>query len=210
MRGSSKVVLIVVVVAVVAAVGCYFAFRGGSSSSTASSAGRAPLLGGPPPGGPPGGPAGAGGQFAGFEEFRKSHQFTFQLSRLASNIGRLDKETKSPVTPDQAKAILAVLTPLRKQESMDQEGAKAAIRSLQKVLTDDQRNAISTMAPEHRFRSAGGSSGGRPSGERPHFDMKAMENFNPFNPPKDSPMYERSKKRMDDLFAALEKKAKGK
>jgi len=208
MRGSSKVVLIVVVVVVVAAAGGYFAFRGGGTGSTASSAGP-----GVAPGGPPGGPPGAGGggmQPGAFEDFRKSHQFTFQLSRLAGNIGRLEKEGKTPLKPDQAKSMLAVLKPLRRLESMDQDQAKAAIKDLQKILTEDQRAAISTMAPEHRFRSGGGSSGQRPSGERPRFDMKAMENFNPFNPSKDSPMYERSKKRMDDLFAALEKKAKGK
>ena len=146
----------------------------------------------------------------GFEEFRKSHQYTFQLSRLVGNIGRLEEDSKTPLTSKQAKAVLAVLTPLRKQPTMDQDQAKAAIRDLQKVLTDDQRSAISTMAPEHRFRSGGGQSGQRPSGQRPRFDLKAMENFNPFNPPKDSPTYERTKKRMDDLFAALEKKAKGK
>ena len=93
---------------------------------------------------------------------------------------------------------------------MDQDQAKTAIKDLQKVLTDDQRAAISTMAPEHRFRSAGGPPGQRPQGDRPRFDPKAMENFNPFNPPKDSPTYERSKKRYDELFAALEKQAKGK
>ena len=205
MRGLSKVALIAAVVVVVAAAGGYFAFRGGGQSSTAPSTGSTASAGGPA-----GGPPGAGGGSGAFEEFRKSHQYTFQLSRLAGNIGRLEKEKKAALKPDQAKAILAVLKPLCKQESMDQEQAKAAIKDLQKVLTDDQRNAISTMAPEHRFRREGGSSGQRPSGQRPSFDLKAMENFNPFNPPKDSPMAERSKKRFDELFAALEKKAKGK
>jgi len=160
------------------------------------------------PSGPPA--PGMGGQAGAFEEFRKSHQYTFQLSRLAANIGRLDKETKFPLSSDQARAVLAVLTPLRKQETMDQDQAKTAIKDLQRILTDDQRNAISQMPPEHRFRREGGSSSGPPTDRRPRFDLKAVENFNPFNPPKDSPMYERSKKRWDDLFAALEKKSKGK
>ncbi len=202
MRGSSMVaVIVVVVVAAAVAGGYFFIFRGGETGSTAPARGSALMPG------PPGPPPGMGGQSGASEAFRESHKFTFQLSRLATNIGRLDKETKSPLQPEQARSILAVLTPLRKQESMDQDQAKAGIKDLQKILTDDQRNAISTMPREHQFRREGGPPGQGPSGNRPRFDPKAMESFNPFNPRKDSPMYERSKKRMDDLFAALEKKA---
>ncbi|MGC8861993.1 MAG: hypothetical protein ACP5R5_04360 [Armatimonadota bacterium] len=207
MRGTSKVAIILIVVVAAAAVASYFAFCGGSSS-TAPRPVSGVMGGGPPAGVAP--PPGMPGQPRAFDAFRESHKFTFQLSRLAGNIGRLDKETKFSLEPDQARAILAVLTPLRKQTTLDQDQARSAIKELQKILTDDQRSAISSMAPEHRFRREGGGPGGSPPGPRPSFDLKAMENFNPFNPPKDSPMYERSKKRWDDLFAALEKKAKGK
>ena len=122
----------------------------------------------------------------------------------------MDTEKKTALSAAQAKSVLGVLTPLRKQKTMDQEQAKTAIKQLQDILTEDQRTAISTMAPEHQFRREGGPGGGPPQGRRPMMDPKAMENFNPFNPPKGSPMAQRGAERMKKLFKDLEKRAKGK
>lgn len=161
----------------------------------------------------PGGPGGGSGPFA---QFRESHKYTFMLSRMAANIGRLS-ESKAPLTPKQAKAVLAVLQPLRKKTSLTQDEAKDSTKKLKAVLTEKQLTAIGKMKPEHRFGGPGGQ--GRPGGQggqgrmpqmqpgqgRPRFDMSAMKNFNPFNPPKGTPMAERGAKRMNDLFDDLKK-----
>ncbi len=42
------------------------------------------------------------------------------------------------------------------------------------------------------------------------FDPARMKNFNPFNPDKSSPLYQRTKERNDKLFAFLRARAAGK
>lgn len=154
-----------------------------------------------------------GGQFT---QFREAHKYTFQLMGMAGNIGRLDKETKTPLTKAQAKAVLAVLKPLRAKPKLTQDEAKKALKGLKKVLTEKQLTEIGKMKPEDRRggQRMGSGNGDRPRGEgngggqRRRFDPDAMKNFNPFNPSKDAPGGERSAKRWQEFFAALEKKAK--
>jgi hypothetical protein len=164
---------------------------------------------------------GVGGQGGGgqMSQFREAHKYTFMLTRMASNIGRLDVETDAPLSAEQAKSILAVLTPLKTKPTLTQDEAKDIMMKLKATLTAKQLTEIGKMKqPDHRFRSAnqGGGSGGPGSGpggtpraDRPRFDPSAMKDFNPFNPPKDSPMAGRSSKRLNALFTALEAKAKG-
>ena len=204
MKGQIKVVLIVVVVLAVAAGGYYFLKGGGGGSASSGTVSSGAQSSGGQAGGPGGGGGGRGSQF------REEHKWTFQLTRLVRNISRLDSDKKFPLAASQAKSVLGVLNPLRKQKTMDQEQAKTAIRQLQDILTEDQRTAISTMAPEHQFRREAGPGGGPPQSRRPTMDPKAMENFNPFNPPKDSPMAQRGAERMNQLFKGLEARAKGK
>ena len=151
------------------------------------------------------------------DQFRTEHESTFRLTRLVENIGRLDTEGKHPLTKQQAKDTLAILTPLRTQEKLTQDDAKETIRALQKVLTIDQRTEISQM-PEQRWGGGGqggpgGPGGARPGGgnvspggQRPSFDPAAMKNFNPLNP--SSGMGGRGAAHMDNFFQTLEAKAK--
>jgi hypothetical protein len=165
----------------------------------------------PPSGFPMGGPPGGPGQSA---DFQKSHRYTFQLMRLVGNIGRLDNESKTPLTPAQAKALLAILQPLRERESLDQPAAKEAVKALQAVLTDEQRAAIGAMPPEHQFRQGGPPPGpppgSRPSGPPPNMSRKPMEDFNPLNPPAGGPPGRPGGGGMDKLFDDLQKKSGGK
>jgi len=161
----------------------------------------------------PGGGGDSGGNGGAFSAFRDAHKYTFQLSRMASNIGHLNEDKTAPLTAKQAKQLLKVLTPLRKKSSLTQDEAKTALKGLKAVLTVQQLNAIGRMK-DHRFGAgpggrqggAGGPGGGPggaqgapgrmggpggsggPGGNRPRFDPSAMKNFNPFNPPKNSPM----------------------
>jgi hypothetical protein len=98
-----------------------------------------------------------------FEKFRETHKYTFQLTTLLRNIGRLERDGKNKLTAAQAKSLLDALTPLRAQEHMTQDDAKAAIRDVQKVLTEDQRNEIAAL-PERSFGGPGGGQGGNRGG----------------------------------------------
>jgi len=167
-------------------------------------------------------------------QFREEHKYTFQLTRLVGNIGRLEQEGKNKLTPAQAKQLLGILQPLRTQPKLTQDDAKEAIRSLQAALTMDQRTEIGQM-PERRFgggnrggqggpggqgmggaggqgggapRGQGGQNGGRPGGQRPQFDPAAMKDFNPFNAQSGGMGGPRAAARYDEFFKALEAKAK--
>ena len=128
-------------------------------------------------GGPPGGPGG-------FADFQKSHKYAFQLARLAGNIERLRDEGKAALAPSQAKAVLAILQPLRARESLDETAAREALKKLQHVLTDEQRAAINSMPPpEHQFRQGGPPPGPPRSGPPPGPNPRAMKGFNPLKQP---------------------------
>jgi hypothetical protein len=188
---------------------------------------------------PPAAQQGGGGKTGGFQ---KKQNATFELMRLVRNVGRLDSGDKGHLTPDQAKKILVILTPLRKQIALNNVQAKAATNKINAVLTKEQKKIIKAMKPEkgmggmgsgHHPEGEGGMMGGggphppdgggmmgggggphHPDGEGmmggggphqgPHPGGPGMENFNPFNPPKDSPMA----KNTDKLFKQLEKTAK--
>ncbi len=181
----------------------FLALRGNLGRSVAP--GGSPQ--GPPPSGanmgmPPGGP----GMSADFE---KSHRYTLQLMRLTQNIGRLENVGKSKLTVAQAKAVLSILQPLRKRESLDQPSAKDAIKSLQCVLTGLQRSEIRAMPAEHQFRQNTPPSGPPPSGPRPNMNSKSMENFNPLNSAA-GPPNQHGGGDLDKIFADLIKKSGGK
>jgi len=151
---------------------------------------------------------GMGGREA-FAKFRESHKYTFMLTRMATGIGQLETEGSAPLTSAQAKAILTVLNPIRKQTSLSQDEAKEAVKKLKAVLTAKQLTEIARMKqPERRFHSP--TEGERRPRQGPRFDTSAMGNFNPFNPQKGNPMAARSANRIEALFDALNKKAAGK
>ncbi len=99
-----------------------------------------------------------------FVQFQETHKYTFQLMGLVGNIMRMERDGKTPLTAQQAKELLAVLQPLRKQEKLTQDDAKAAIRDVQRVLTEAQRNAIAAMPERDGGRRATGGGGGAGNG----------------------------------------------
>jgi uncharacterized membrane protein YgcG len=172
-----------------------------------------------------------GGGFAAFAKFRDQHKYTFQLRTMVTS-GLMECE-RSPTTrlkPAQAKQLLAVLAPLRKQPKLTQDQAKAAIQKVQKVYDTKQLSAVDKAIQQSaRRRGGGGAPGGgggapgggapgagRPGGGspggggRPPFDPAKAKNFNPFNPQKDGFGYERNVSRNKTLFAFLEARAANK
>jgi len=122
--------------------------------------------GAPPPaqgGGanPSGRPPFAGGPRSDPAAFEKLRPKT-ELMRLFQGVGRLD-ELKAPLTPAQAKAILVVINPLRKQAILSADQAAKVLPQLQAQLTKAQQDAIA-QAPRNRMRRGGA---GRPGGDQP-------------------------------------------
>jgi hypothetical protein len=159
------------------------------------------------------------------QQFMDDHKFTFQFSRLVGNVGKLDGETDTPLTKDQAKQILAQLEPLRTVASMTQDEAKDNIKKLQAILTSEQRDNIAKMkVPTRRLNGPGGSggqggggqtgagagatgaAGGQGGNSQRGGGFKMEANFNPFN----TTGNERAAKRYEKLFSALQDRADGK
>jgi len=163
-----------------------------------------------------------GGGSNAMSQFRETHKYTFQLSRFAGNIGRLETEpTTTRLTQQQAKQVLAVLQPLRAQTTLTQDQAKDALRGLKAALTQTQLTQIGAMkSPPSAMGRQGGQDSGQSRGQaggqqgtrpRSQFNPATMKDFNPFNPPKDSPMARgKQADRVKALFADLEARSGGK
>lgn len=148
--------------------------------------------------------------------FAEKHKYTFELMRFVRQVGEIDKDKKYTLTQSQAKKVLEILTPLRTKPKLTQDEAKKTLANLKKVFTATQLNAMSRLkSPFQRVRSSmGGQQGPRLPREqdikRPQVpDSKAMQHFNPFyqKVPKGNKAAEDRAKRMNEFFAALEKKA---
>jgi hypothetical protein len=182
------------------------------------------------------GPPGGGGTSP-FARFREQHKMTFQLQTMVTRgLTECERSKNTELKPAQAKQLLSVLNPWKTKPKMTQEEARATIQQVQKIFEAKQLTAIDKAIQEWQRRMSGGGGppgggggapgggapgvgaprpggapgAGGPGGGRPPFDPAKAKNFNPFNPAKDSPMYDRSKARNDKLFAFLATRASGK
>ncbi len=200
---KNSIIAAVIVIALIAGGVMYFTKQKSGSSNPGVSGGSSTVGGG-----------------SDMQQFREDHKFTFQLTRFVGNISRLDKETDTPLTQDQATKILAQLEPLRKATSMNQDEAKDNIKKLQAILTTDQRDNIAKMKERKRkFNGPGGNSApggqngggqagagqGGQAGARRGGTPQMVQNFNPF-----ASGESRSAKRWDKYFAELKDRADGK
>jgi len=225
-------VIIGVVVVVLVGAGAWLLSQQNSPNTRTPPAGQTGQSGQTP--GPGGGNTGARQEQ--FAQFQEQHKYTMQLSGLARNIGRMEREGQYKLTPAQAKQILEILQPLRTQPKLTQDEAKDTIRALQQVLTMDQRTEVAKLqaaTPPGGNRRGGGAGGpgggaGRPGGnggqgapgagsrggpagsrqggDRPRFDPEAMKDYNPFNPASTGMGGQRAAGRWEEFFTALEAK----
>ncbi len=147
------------------------------------------------------------------KEQQREENVTFQLVRLAENVGRLGDASKGSLTAEQAKKIYDIIQPLRKQDKLTQEQAKEAYDGINGILTDEQKETIGEMKPEKKGWKGGPGAGGPPSdGNMPpppmehqgRFSPEDMKDFNPFNPSKNVPMASDLNKKWDVLLGKLE------
>lgn len=160
----------------------------------------------------------------------------FTLMRLVMGLPRLD-EAKLPLSPAQAKDLLAVLTPLRKQPTLTADDASKALDRVKAILSSEQVAALSQFHRGQRGDGQGrpqGQGAGRPDGQgqgqpgprangerrptgngeqpaegrTPAGRPEMREDMNPFNMSGDNPMMQRMQERMNAVFTQLEEKAK--
>ncbi len=173
---------------------------------------------GPGGNGPGGGPGGPGG---------KNAPPAFQLIRILDNASRLNDGKKGKLSKEQAKKILDIIAPLRKQKTLTQKQAKTTLDKISVILTDEQKKLIEEMKPEKKKGKAGaggngpgggmappeggpgmggpggeGGPGGGPGGNSAA--QKNMESLNPFNPPADLPMAQMMVKQTGEIFKKFE------
>lgn len=141
---------------------------------------------------------------------------SFELMRTVMEISRLEESKKDSITSSQAKAILAVINPLRSKKTLNETQAKTAASKLNAILTASQKKAISEL-PRMGMRRPEGQKGeqqpsgtppsgdARPSGPPPNMGSRPNMDMNPLSSSSKSPMAERISK----MIKALEAKAKG-
>jgi hypothetical protein len=120
--------------------------------------------------GPPGGGGPGGFNFAAMQKWRDQHKYTFQLqTTVTRGIQEMERSKGTELKPAQAKQLLAVLTPYRKQPKMTQDQAKAGIQKIQRILDQKQLTAVdrAIKASERRRGGGPGGPGGAPGGGAP-------------------------------------------
>jgi hypothetical protein len=108
---------------------------------------------------------------------------TFRLMRLPRQITEINMDSKTALTPAQAKKILSVVKPLRQKPHLNVEQTQKVIAQLDKILTPSQKEAITNLRPgfgrrmngrpgaegmnngDRPRRARGDSNGDRPRGE---------------------------------------------
>jgi hypothetical protein len=171
-------------------------------------------------------------------KLREQRKNLLQLGTMVGSFPEFEKDPKTALTKDQAKKVLAVLSPWASKPAMTDDQAKQVLGQLSKLMNVAQIKKYAQVQKEQQSRMGGGrpggggggfgGGGGRPGGGGPGggggrpggggmggFDpKKMMENMkkptNPLNPATmpDSPWKERSVKRMTDAMNTLKAKAK--
>ncbi|MEN6357092.1 MAG: hypothetical protein ABFD83_08425 [Armatimonadota bacterium] len=141
---------------------------------------------------------------------------SFDLVRVVMDIGRLEESKKDSVTASQAKAILAIVNPLRSRKTLDAAQAKAAASKLNAILTSAQKKAISER-PRREMNRPEGQNGGqhpgspppseasRPGGPPQNMGSRPGMDMNPLSSSSKSPMADMIKKTIKALEAKIKK-----
>ncbi len=133
-------------------------------------------------------------------------RYGMQLMGLFDGIRQLEAKGQNKLSSVQARDLAANITAARTGETFTETNAKDSIRSVQLILTEKQRNEISSMIPERGFRKGhqGGPGGPPPGGAAPQGGAPGGPQGGPGtggnlmqSPP------------VDELLAILEKRAVG-
>jgi len=179
-----------------------------------ATAGLAIIAGGAMAQGGPGGGGGMPPEFAAkikaWQKFSETHKNFQTLQKIMLGFAECEKDPKTALTKDQAKAILAVLKEWEAKPVMTNDEAATVVKKMSKGMTIPQIKASATV----KMPSFGGGGGGgnRAGGGGGFANMKFPDpkEFNPLNP--ESMPFEQArpamKKNLDDFKAKLAAKAK--
>ena len=109
-----------------------------------------------------GGPGG-GGMPPQFQKFMEQTKYKRQMRDQLRAISEINRDPGTAVKPGQAKQLLAILRPWNTRDKMSEEDAKSIMRSVKKVMTAKQLNAMAKVKPQRGFGGGGGGFG-RPGG----------------------------------------------
>lgn len=144
---------------------------------------------------------------------------SFRLLTLSSRLASLDNDKKTAVTREQASKLLALLKPLRSQQTLTSAQAKGALDGIDKVLTQAQLKALSANVRQTVTTvRPGDKMPGPPSSGSHKVLMSTPGSGNPgssFNPYYSKPVAgglpnKDMVKQVDAFFSFLEKRSKGK
>lgn len=112
-----------------------------------------------PGGPPPGGPRGPGGRMRNNPKMR--------LGGFIHDIGELERDKHNALSRDQAKKVLAALSPWRKKPKMTEAEAQSLLTKISGVLNAKQKAVLQKLAQNRRFGPPPGGPGGPPPDGRP-------------------------------------------
>ncbi|MCE5315676.1 MAG: hypothetical protein ABFD49_09755 [Armatimonadota bacterium] len=208
MKSRSFIIMLVVLAVISTVAGVALALRQANQPDPLNpqmmpqSAGSLAPMGGPPGGGDMQSPA----------QMQEQQKYTFMLVRMVNDMAHISDK----FTSGQAKSILAIMKPIREQSNLTKDQAKDAIRQLQDVLTDEQRNLIAQQSGQQPMGGQAGlpsrmpqqPQGGSPApGGPPMGGQGAMENFNPFAGSTNAPQGAPGVSWLGAFWKSLEKKS---
>ena len=187
--------------------------------------------------GPPGG-GGAGGfqptpEMLAYrkkmDKFNANNKHFASLTRTLRSLGKLEEDSKTALTKDQAKKFLGIYKAWKSKPTMSNDQAKDVNKQINSILTIAQIKKLNTGGqgmgrggggfggggrPGGGGPGGGGPGGGRPGGGMGSFKMPEPSLYNPFNPStspfaKANPqMAQRFTQRYNEFISKLEAKAK--
>jgi hypothetical protein len=118
------------------------------------------LAQGPPGGGPPGGGP-PGGMPPEFQKMMAQVKYRRQMRDQLRAVSEINRDPATALSPAQAKQLLGIVKPWTTKPAMTEEDAKGIMRSVKKVMTSRQLNAMAQVKPTRGFGGGPGGPGGR-------------------------------------------------
>jgi hypothetical protein len=96
------------------------------------------------------------------QKFMEQTKYKRQMREQLRAVAEINRDPSTALTPTQAKQLLTIVKPWSAKPKMTEEQAKQIMRSVKKVMTARQLNAMSRVRPQRRggFGGPGGGQGG--------------------------------------------------
>lgn len=133
------------------------------------------------------------------------------LPRLVRNLALVERVQEKGLSAQQAQAILPVLKAIQSADKLPEKESEAKLQEIEKALTDSQKEVLQSLQPQRGSFGGGGGgmgSGGMGSGGMGGPGMMMGGGMMGGQPDPERPFAsERNKRALEELIAALEKRA---